>query len=245
MCYRVVERYSVCRCLYYKHSIDMCAAANQQGHIVQEKTILVGYLCDDHSSRQSSQHSGRSGSRYSDSGYGSRDRHSSSRHRRWNILSSITGVSWQSSALVQFEFQDWVRFMFSFRRRHSSTPPSQLTLLLTGQNANHPASAPWFFLLLQALPNLHLSIFSPLRIKIHTMRCHERHVLIEGAKEKQFHITRAKVQLSRSTKTKMLSDLAGSISKHSEGLWVMGHGYGSCHSVVLFCIIDIHFSVIF
>ncbi|OBT94070.1 hypothetical protein VE01_07086 [Pseudogymnoascus verrucosus] len=44
MCYRLVERYSVCRCVYYEHSIDMCAAANQQGHRIQEKTILVGYL---------------------------------------------------------------------------------------------------------------------------------------------------------------------------------------------------------
>ncbi|OBT70236.1 hypothetical protein VE03_00054 [Pseudogymnoascus sp. 23342-1-I1] len=44
MCYRLVERYSVCRCIYYKHNVDMCAAANQQGHAVQEKTILVGYL---------------------------------------------------------------------------------------------------------------------------------------------------------------------------------------------------------
>jgi len=83
MCYRVVERYSVCRCLYYQHSIDMCAAANQQGHRVQEKTILVGYLCSQHSDRDDSQASSSYGG-YSDSGYASRDsqRHSSSRHRR-------------------------------------------------------------------------------------------------------------------------------------------------------------------
>ncbi|CAL3972598.1 unnamed protein product [Diplocarpon coronariae] len=42
MCYIVVERYSVCRCLYYQHSVDMCAAYGQQGHEIQEKTILVG-----------------------------------------------------------------------------------------------------------------------------------------------------------------------------------------------------------
>lgn len=84
MCYRLVERYSVCRCLYHRHSVDMCAAANQQGHTVQEKTILVGYLCSQHSSRRDEQPSGRSRSDYPDSGYGSRDshRHSSSRHRR-------------------------------------------------------------------------------------------------------------------------------------------------------------------
>jgi hypothetical protein len=70
MCYRVVERYSVCRCLYYKHSVDMCAAANQQGHTVQEKTVLVGYLCSKHSSQQPS-YSGSSSNQYSDSGYAS------------------------------------------------------------------------------------------------------------------------------------------------------------------------------
>src|SRR5437762_5332781 len=49
MCYFVVERYSVCRCLYYKHSIDMCAAHETDGHPVQERTVLVGYACERHS----------------------------------------------------------------------------------------------------------------------------------------------------------------------------------------------------
>ncbi|EKD21330.1 hypothetical protein MBM_00443 [Drepanopeziza brunnea f. sp. 'multigermtubi' MB_m1] len=40
MCYIVVERYSVCRCLYYKHSIDRCASYGQQGHKIQERTVL-------------------------------------------------------------------------------------------------------------------------------------------------------------------------------------------------------------
>ena len=51
MCYRVVERYSVCRCIYYKHIIDMCAAHGQKGHVVTEKTVLVGYSCAKHSER--------------------------------------------------------------------------------------------------------------------------------------------------------------------------------------------------
>jgi hypothetical protein len=51
MCYRLVERYSVCRCLYHKHSVDMCSDANQAGHTVQERTLLVGDLCSQHSSR--------------------------------------------------------------------------------------------------------------------------------------------------------------------------------------------------
>ena len=52
MCYQVVERFSVCRCLYYRHSIDPCAAHGQRGHTVQEKTVLVGYACGVHSSHR-------------------------------------------------------------------------------------------------------------------------------------------------------------------------------------------------
>ncbi|CAI6339465.1 unnamed protein product [Periconia digitata] len=52
MCYQVVERYSVCRCLYYKHAVDPCAAYGQSGHTVQEKTVLVGYTCNSHSSHR-------------------------------------------------------------------------------------------------------------------------------------------------------------------------------------------------
>lgn len=53
MCYQVVERYSVCRCLYHVHAIDPCAAHGQRGHMVQEKTVLVGYACSQHSGRRS------------------------------------------------------------------------------------------------------------------------------------------------------------------------------------------------
>ena len=82
MCYLVVERYSVCRCLYYKHSIDMCAAYGTSGHRVQERTVLVGYACEIHSSHRSQPSSSRDG--YSDSGYASYSshRHSSRRDRR-------------------------------------------------------------------------------------------------------------------------------------------------------------------
>jgi hypothetical protein len=52
MCVQVVERYSVCRCLYYKHAIDPCVAHGQRGHAVQEKTVLVGYACSSHSSHK-------------------------------------------------------------------------------------------------------------------------------------------------------------------------------------------------
>lgn len=49
MCYKVVERYSVCKCVYFQHSIDPCSAYGQRGHGVQEKTVLVGYACARHS----------------------------------------------------------------------------------------------------------------------------------------------------------------------------------------------------
>lgn len=69
MCYQVIERYSVCRCLYYKHAIDPCAAHGQRGHTVQEKTVLVGYACSSHSSHrpQATYNAGV----LPDSGYGS------------------------------------------------------------------------------------------------------------------------------------------------------------------------------
>ncbi|KAJ5951713.1 uncharacterized protein N7479_010126 [Penicillium vulpinum] len=72
MCYKVVERYSVCKCLYFEHSIDPCSAYGQRGHEVQEKTVLVGYTCDKHSGHGLSAVS--PGARqWSDSGYGSQD----------------------------------------------------------------------------------------------------------------------------------------------------------------------------
>jgi hypothetical protein len=48
MCYQVVERYSICRCLYYKSAMEPCAAHGQRGHTVQQKTVLVGYVCSTH-----------------------------------------------------------------------------------------------------------------------------------------------------------------------------------------------------
>lgn len=69
MCYKVVERYSVCKCIYFQHSIDPCSAYGQRGHSVQEKTVLVGYACAMHSSHGSFSSPGaRTGP---DSGYSS------------------------------------------------------------------------------------------------------------------------------------------------------------------------------
>ncbi|CDM29121.1 unnamed protein product [Penicillium roqueforti FM164] len=72
MCYKVVERYSVCKCLYFEHSIDPCSAYGQRGHEVQEKTVLVGYTCEKHSTGSISAVL-PGARRWSDSGHRSRD----------------------------------------------------------------------------------------------------------------------------------------------------------------------------
>lgn len=77
MCYQLVELYSACRCLYYQHAIDRCAAYGRPGHDIQQRTIYVGYACSAHSS-QGAQYA--SPHTYSDSGYySSRSSHKSYR----------------------------------------------------------------------------------------------------------------------------------------------------------------------
>jgi len=49
MCYKVIERYSVCKCIYFTHAVDPCGSYGQYGHEVTEKTVLVGYACPNHS----------------------------------------------------------------------------------------------------------------------------------------------------------------------------------------------------
>lgn len=72
MCIKVVERYAVCRCIYYTHSIDPCPAYGR--HDVKVKEVLVGYTCTRHSATRpqaSSQYP-----TYSDSGYASQSNQS-------------------------------------------------------------------------------------------------------------------------------------------------------------------------
>ncbi|KAE8145837.1 hypothetical protein BDV25DRAFT_133429 [Aspergillus avenaceus] len=71
MCYQVVERFSVCGCLYFQHAVDPCEAYGQRGHVVQEKVVLVGYTCDKHSARRAG-NVPRSNN-WSDSSYSSKD----------------------------------------------------------------------------------------------------------------------------------------------------------------------------
>ncbi|KAF2430178.1 hypothetical protein EJ08DRAFT_589528 [Tothia fuscella] len=49
MCYQVIERYAVCRCLYHQHAVDRCPMYGQRSHAIVEKTVLVGYTCPAHS----------------------------------------------------------------------------------------------------------------------------------------------------------------------------------------------------
>jgi hypothetical protein len=52
MCYQIVERYSVRRCVYHRHSVDPCGEYGQPRHTLQEKNVLVGFSCSRHSVRR-------------------------------------------------------------------------------------------------------------------------------------------------------------------------------------------------
>ncbi|PNP43453.1 hypothetical protein TGAMA5MH_04911 [Trichoderma gamsii] len=78
MCYQLVELYSACRCLYYQHAIDRCAAYGRPGHNIEQRTIYVGYACSAHTGH-SAQYAHES--TYSDSGYGSGGRSSRKSYR--------------------------------------------------------------------------------------------------------------------------------------------------------------------
>lgn len=79
MCYQLVELYSACRCLYYQHAVDRCAAYGRPGHGIQRRTILVGYACSEHSRSANYGYGDYSQAQYSDSGYHSGRSHKSSR----------------------------------------------------------------------------------------------------------------------------------------------------------------------
>ncbi|EFW99193.1 hypothetical protein CMQ_5614 [Grosmannia clavigera kw1407] len=80
MCYRLVERFSVCGCVYHQHAVDRCAAYNQSGHKIQERIIPVGYTCSLHSEPTQGSY-GDDTYTYSDSGYYSGQSHQSSKYR--------------------------------------------------------------------------------------------------------------------------------------------------------------------
>lgn len=78
MCYQIVERYAVCKCLYHRHAVDPCNNYGRPGHEVTEKTVLVGFACPDHGRRQGARTSKATASISSgfssDSGYVSESR---------------------------------------------------------------------------------------------------------------------------------------------------------------------------
>ncbi|KAI9825667.1 MAG: hypothetical protein M1832_001011 [Thelocarpon impressellum] len=122
MCYQVVERFSVCRCLYYRHSIDPCQAYGQRGHTIQEKTVLVGYACQNHALRrvapgQSSLGGGRGGHQ-PDSGYSSANYGYSSSYRHDDRVSpstelTVTSAGGQRQAGLRLRVRHW---WLAFRR---------------------------------------------------------------------------------------------------------------------------------
>jgi hypothetical protein len=57
MCYRVIEIYAVCRCVYYVHGVDQCGAYGLPGHHVEDRTLLVGHTCPQHASGYSNSRS--------------------------------------------------------------------------------------------------------------------------------------------------------------------------------------------
>lgn len=71
MCYQLIERYAVCRCLYHRHAVDPCQLHGRRGHGIQEKTVLVGFACPNHTVRRHhNSSSSKNGGSYPDSGYG-------------------------------------------------------------------------------------------------------------------------------------------------------------------------------
>lgn len=80
MCIQIIERFSVCRCIYYRHAVDPCPARAQRHHglvqnrlsielsqtcadtylrSVQEKTVFVGYACERHARGRGALHQER------------------------------------------------------------------------------------------------------------------------------------------------------------------------------------------
>lgn len=70
MCIKIIERYAVCRCIYYSHAVDACPAYGRRGHSIKTQEVLVGYTCSRHTVNGS--HYGSSQQyNYPDSGYSS------------------------------------------------------------------------------------------------------------------------------------------------------------------------------
>lgn len=54
MCIKIVERYSVCRCIYYSHAVDACPYYGSRGHAIKTQQVLVGYSCRQHTVNKNS-----------------------------------------------------------------------------------------------------------------------------------------------------------------------------------------------
>lgn len=52
-CIQVIEKYSVCGCLYYIHPVDVCTRLVDH-HIPEERTVIVGFACPSHTTSSTS-----------------------------------------------------------------------------------------------------------------------------------------------------------------------------------------------
>jgi hypothetical protein len=48
MCFQLVESYSDCGCIFYRHRVDRCSAYGKPRHIVEQKEITVASVCSIH-----------------------------------------------------------------------------------------------------------------------------------------------------------------------------------------------------
>ncbi|KAK0376738.1 hypothetical protein CLIM01_05915 [Colletotrichum limetticola] len=48
MCFQLTEVYSACKCHFYSHATQRCSAYGKRGHVVEKRTIFVGFACPAH-----------------------------------------------------------------------------------------------------------------------------------------------------------------------------------------------------
>lgn len=88
MCYQVIERYSVCRCIYYQHAIDRCQGSCQA---VPERIILVGDSCPEHLAPTGDVANGRARSLQEKKSFDVADKQKNSiKSTRWTISENQT-----------------------------------------------------------------------------------------------------------------------------------------------------------
>lgn len=52
MCIKIVERYALCRCIYFSHQVQACPVYGRRGHKIKTQEVLVSYACSRHTVNQ-------------------------------------------------------------------------------------------------------------------------------------------------------------------------------------------------